>query len=421
MSSYIFTLLGTGGDVWPGMAIAGELSRRGHDVVVLSYDYFSDEAKRLNIRLISVGASESYLAHVTTASFWERHGTSKGLDEDGYLRQALQPVYDYIVARRAMRPFLVCTRNAYGARFAAEKFDLPLLCLAFSSTQFASVDRFPYSAPRLRMLPRWLRRLSLGWGDRLYNQPLLKTINPLRNALELPPIRQMRDWSFFSAPSLALYPAWYNSVDDLAHHGVRQADFVFPRNDESARLPPAVETFLRFGDAPVVFTFGTGVGHVQEVFAKAVTALEQIGRRGIFVTKFPQNLPQDVGNSLTVPYVDFSALLPRVALVVHHGGIGTAAQALRAGIPQVIVPLAFDQPDNAYRLKSLGLAEFVPGMDVSVAKLRRAMQRAIERAQPERLQAVRSSLLRSDGRSLAADHCEEFFAARKTASANPSA
>jgi UDP:flavonoid glycosyltransferase YjiC (YdhE family) len=94
MAQFIFTLLGTGGDVWPGVAIASELQRRGHSVVVLSYDYFADEMERTKVPFISIGNSKDYLANVTTARFWERNGTSKGLDENGYLRQAFRPVYD---------------------------------------------------------------------------------------------------------------------------------------------------------------------------------------------------------------------------------------------------------------------------------------------------------------------------------------
>lgn len=409
MSNYIFTLLGTGGDVWPGIAIAAELHDRGHDVVVLSYDYFADEAEQRGVSFVSVGDTKSYLAHITTASFWERHGTSKGLDEGGYLRQAVAPVYDYIVSRLSENPFLICTRNAYGARFAAENFGCPLLCLTYSSTQFASAEEFPYSAPRLAQLPLWMRRISMRLGDQLYNQPLLKKINPIRESYNLPPVRHMRRWSFFGTPSLALFPEWYHSVKSLAQYDIIQGGFVFARTDETVPLSPDVSDFLAAGEAPVLFTFGTGVGHVREVFSKAVDALNNIGMRGIFVTKFSENIPENLQNVLTIPYADFSALLPKMALVVHHGGIGTAAQTLRAGVPQVIVPLAFDQPDNAYRLKTLGLGEFVHGMEFKTPELEQAILRAIECTSQEKLSELRKELLHSDGRSSAADHCEEFF------------
>ena len=58
-------------------------------------------------------------------------------------------------------------------------------------------------------------------------------------------------------------------------------------------------------------------------------------------------------------YAPFSAVLPRSAALVHHGGIGTAAQALAAGLPQLVMPMTFDQPDNAVRLARLGVARIL--------------------------------------------------------------
>ncbi|MEE2780612.1 MAG: nucleotide disphospho-sugar-binding domain-containing protein, partial [Planctomycetota bacterium] len=64
--------------------------------------------------------------------------------------------------------------------------------------------------------------------------------------------------------------------------------------------------------------------------------------------------------------VPLSQLLPHAAALVHHGGIGTTSQALATGIPQLIMPMAFDQPDNADRVQRLGVggglspAEFHP-------------------------------------------------------------
>ena len=59
-------------------------------------------------------------------------------------------------------------------------------------------------------------------------------------------------------------------------------------------------------------------------------------------------------------YAPHSALFPHASLIVHHGGIGTSAEALRAGKPMLVVPHGFDQPDNAARLQRLGVAEVLP-------------------------------------------------------------
>ncbi|MFH5821234.1 glycosyltransferase [Georgenia sp. AZ-5] len=77
------------------------------------------------------------------------------------------------------------------------------------------------------------------------------------------------------------------------------------------------------------------------------------GRRRV-VHQLPSTLPPDV---LHVGWTPLARLLPRTAGLVHHGGIGTLAHAIRAGVPQLIVPFAHDQPDNANRVRALGIAE----------------------------------------------------------------
>jgi UDP:flavonoid glycosyltransferase YjiC (YdhE family) len=67
-------------------------------------------------------------------------------------------------------------------------------------------------------------------------------------------------------------------------------------------------------------------------------------------------LPPFVQHIVSIP---FSRLFSRAAAVVHHGGIGTSSQAIRAAIPQVIMPMAFDQHDNADRLERLGVARSI--------------------------------------------------------------
>src|SRR5690606_22493625 len=60
-------------------------------------------------------------------------------------------------------------------------------------------------------------------------------------------------------------------------------------------------------------------------------------------------------NVLCRPFASLAGLLPHAAAIFHHGGIGTVAEALRAGCPQIVVPGRFDQPDNAMRIARLGL------------------------------------------------------------------
>ena len=98
--------------------------------------------------------------------------------------------------------------------------------------------------------------------------------------------------------------------------------------------------------------------HARRLFAAAVEANRRRGRRTVLLTQFRDQVPDPLpAGAIHVDWVTMARLLPRVAAVVHHGGIGTVAQVLRAGAPHLVVPFTHDQPDNANRLVRLGVAE----------------------------------------------------------------
>ena len=74
------------------------------------------------------------------------------------------------------------------------------------------------------------------------------------------------------------------------------------------------------------------------------------------------------------------ALLPHVAALVHHGGIGTTAEAMRAGRPQLVVPLAHDQFDNAARVEALGVGASLHASRVTSGRMVAALQRVVGNA-----------------------------------------
>src|SRR5262249_14104587 len=110
------------------------------------------------------------------------------------------------------------------------------------------------------------------------------------------------------------------------------------------------------GDRPVAFTLGTGMMYAAGFFREALEACRLLGVRGIFLTKYGRQLPAPLPPFVRYcEFAPFRQLFPLCAAVVHHGGVGTTAKALAAGTPQLILPLAFDQLDNATRVQRLGV------------------------------------------------------------------
>jgi UDP:flavonoid glycosyltransferase YjiC (YdhE family) len=140
--------------------------------------------------------------------------------------------------------------------------------------------------------------------------------------------------------------------------------YPFYDHDGEPGLSEALVRFLDAGSPPLVFTLGTsGVLDPGRFYLESALAARRLGRRAVLlVGRIPgsqriESLPEGVA---CFDYAPFSALFPRAAAVIHQGGIGTTGQALRAGVPQLVMPLAHDQPDNADRVRRLGVARVLP-------------------------------------------------------------
>jgi UDP:flavonoid glycosyltransferase YjiC (YdhE family) len=129
-------------------------------------------------------------------------------------------------------------------------------------------------------------------------------------------------------------------------------------------LSAELHTFLAAGPAPIAFSPGSANREAHQFFEAAVDACVRIGRRGILLTKYDHQLPANLPDTVRhFGFVPLSRLLPHTAAFVHHGGIGSSAQGLSAGVPQLVRPMSFDQFDNSRRLVRLGVAE-----EISVKK-----------------------------------------------------
>jgi len=128
-------------------------------------------------------------------------------------------------------------------------------------------------------------------------------------------------------------------------------------------MAPKLELFLQGGPPPIVFTLGSAaVLDAGDFYEQSALAAEQLGERAVLlVGDDPRNLPgHRVPESICiVEYAPYSRLFPRASLIVHQGGVGTTAQALRAGKPMLVMPYSHDQPDNARRVRRLGIAKVI--------------------------------------------------------------
>jgi UDP:flavonoid glycosyltransferase YjiC (YdhE family) len=98
----------------------------------------------------------------------------------------------------------------------------------------------------------------------------------------------------------------------------------------------------------------------RDFFQESIDAAKRLGRRAVLLIGDERNRISAVPDGMiAMNYAPYESLLPRASVVVHHGGVGTTSQGLRAGVPTLIVPFAFDQSDNAERARRLGTSRTV--------------------------------------------------------------
>ena len=371
MSAIAVVTFGSAGDVHPMLAIGRRLRQRGHRVVLLTSPVFAADAARVGLEFRPVGSADDLRQTVAHPKLWH--------PVDGFgvmwrylLRPALEPSYEAlsVLAQEGVR-LVVASPIAMGARVAQEKLGLRLVSAYTAATMLRTL-RDPMTIAQWRipaLLPASLRRLAWSQLDRHKLQPLvLPALEQLRGRLGLAPLRQsvFGEWMHSPDAGVALFPSWFAAAAPDWPRQVQQAGFPLYDDEtdtddgdrENKPLPAPLEEFLTGGPAPVVFMPGTATQSNAGFYAAALAACHRSGRRGVLLGPVPAALAASLPATMHAqPYASFTRLLPAASALVHHGGIGSCAQALRAGIAQVMVPQAYDQFDNAMRVERLGVGQ----------------------------------------------------------------
>ena len=357
--------LGSHGDVHPFLGLGFALRARGHDVHVITSESFRGLIEGHGFGFAPVGTEADFESMINHPDMWHPGRSMRNiLGQSDILRRHLREGYRRIVERNIPgNTVLLAGMLAFWARVANEKPGIPLATVHLQPSVMQSVANPPEFA-QLRMRswwPHWLRSMLFWYGDRRIVDPMLSpVVNEFRGELGLPPVKRLFGrWVHSPDRTIGLFPKWYADAPDWPAQ-FRHAGFVRFDQAGAAPLPPELEAFLKAGDAPIAFSFGSAMRQGKPYFTAAVEACRILGKRGLLLAKgreqIPANLPTTI---LHVEYAPFSEVFPRSAAVVHHGGIGTCAQGLAAGVPQLVMPLAFDQPDNARRLEILGVGSRV--------------------------------------------------------------
>lgn len=353
--------IGTGGDIFPYIGLGKVLRARGHQVTLVAPEDFAALAADHQLAFRPVVSVEQNHKLLSNPDFW--HPIKAGGVAARWGMRLVELQYKLISQLASgEQTVLVSNPGLVAATIAAEKLRRPIANLILQPWMIPSSIAPPviFDCHFPRATPRWV--LDLFWGFIASAGDLLvrKQINRVRISIGLSPVRRfLKDW-FSRELVIGMFPEWYGPPQADWPSQVRLTGF--PMFDGSVRegLPADLEKFCRAGKPPIVFTFGTGMMHASKIYLAAIEACRALGARAIFLTKYtnqvPASLPPFVQHSDFAP---FQELFPLCAAVVHHGGIGTVAKSLAAGVPQLILPFAFDQTDNGARVKRLGTGDWL--------------------------------------------------------------
>jgi UDP:flavonoid glycosyltransferase YjiC (YdhE family) len=235
------------------------------------------------------------------------------------------------------------------------------------------------------------------------DRPLAPAVNRFRERLGLPPVRRgFREWRLSARRVVGLWPAWFAGLRPDWPRQVRLSGFPLWDGAGVTAVPPEVEEFLSSGPSPVLFLPGTAMLQSRAFFASSLEACRRLSLRALLLGGDAGSLPRPLPPfALHAPYAPLSLLLPRAAAVVHHAGIGTSAQALRAGTPQLLKPVAYDQFDNAERVSRLGCGIVLPDRRYDAGPAEAALRRLF--GSPLRCAEAAARLRGEDGLLAACD------------------
>jgi UDP:flavonoid glycosyltransferase YjiC (YdhE family) len=397
---------GSEGDVRPFFPLARELAARGHEVLFSAPEPFAASAAEQGLAFRKIGPPwvaadiENVFARVLNAAN-PLAGLSVVMD---FIAEQGRPVVPELLEMASQADVVIHPPILVPAAAAARARDVREV-----TVQFAPVFRASGYSPTGADLGPLLNSIAWSLGARMLSRATDTKLNTLVEAAGLPPWKDVLvtavsptlDLVAVSPHVLPRDPAWPASSHVTGYFFSEARAFV---------PDPALEQFLA-GERPVVIGFGSMLGFDPEATTRTLLeaarglsrkVLIQSGWAGLHAANVPPNVR-------FIKFIPHDWLFARAACVVHHGGAGTTAAVVRAGIPQAIVWHLGDQPVWGTRTRKLGVSPgFISYKKLTASWLRYMIERmcgdAVMKAAARTLgEAVRAE----DGVRTAADLIED--------------
>jgi UDP:flavonoid glycosyltransferase YjiC (YdhE family) len=341
MAKIVIAAVGTHGDVRPSMGLAIALRDAGHQVLMCAPPNEEKWITSYGFTFFPIGCDMQSMMN----SINEYVGHPLKLFN--VIKSVMQDMMDnqFTGLSEAAQDcdFMIASGEAFAVPSVAQSKGIPY-CYVNLLMQFLESTYYPPTLIPWQTLPKWSNGFFWKISRSVTNMALRKTINEHRQKLGLYPIKDVLRSSFDSMKIIiALDDILFPAPPDLKVDYIQTGQWQVPELiDED--LEPGLVKFLEDGPPPVYIGFGSmGDPKPHETIKIIEETVNSVGVR-VIISKGWANLFQNIDsrNVYLADFVPHTKLFPKVAAVVHHGGIGTVFAAARAGVPQVIVPHFLD-------------------------------------------------------------------------------
>jgi UDP:flavonoid glycosyltransferase YjiC (YdhE family) len=381
----LLVTIGSHGDINPFIAIGRALRALGHDAAVMTNPYFNRQVEEAGLAFLPVGERlDLTRVHETMPDLMHpRRGSKVVLDllVGKFSTDSYTPIREAI--RRERFDAVVHHHIALSAAWAADTEGVPAITAVLAPMMWMSrgdvLTPMSWSPLNPGPMTRWAMHTL---GTPIMNWIMDGFIAKVRRDLRLS--KAKGEYLRITRGGVANLGLWSPVLRGPCEGDPPTGTICgFPwhdRHDDHDHAGERLEHFLASGEPPILFTLGTAAVHVAgDFYHHAAEACRLLRRRGLLLVgpgrTPPNNLPADC---LAVDYAKFSAVMPRCAVNVHHGGIGSTGQALRAGRPTLVIPHAHDQFDNAARVQRLGVSLTLPRPKVTARRLADQLARLLD-------------------------------------------
>lgn len=417
MQITIFTA-GSQGDVQPAVLLGKSLQQAGFGVLMAAPENFADYVQSHGLPFHPLrGDVQQIMASDTGRQFMEKGGANP-IRSMLAMRKMLGPIAiqmaeDALEACREADALISLAVFAPFGKTIAEIKGIPLINI--EPTPLLPTGDFPAPGwPVQQDFGRLLNRFS-GFGMlQMIWQWYGPFVNQFRKGYGLPPYQSSSFYRILAStpligaysPSLIPHPTdWPRSMHITGYW--------FQDSQPGWQPSSALKAFLEDGPPPVYVGFGSMGGRSPQTLAGIVVeALAISGQRGLLLTGWGgmevMEMPENVFVVNASPH---GWLFPRMRAVVHHGGAGTTAEGLRAGVPAVIIPFIVDQPFWGKRTKELGVSPNpIPARKLTAEMLARAIRAATQdEKMRERAAALGKAVQAEDGLGSAVKTIQQYL------------